>query len=344
MERDEVNVKVNGFHAFRTGWPNYHSSVFRDKVEIVTNGHGRIIGVTNPLSLRYAVIPSSAEGIQILEIGKNAFSECKNLRSIVFSDNLEYCGEGAFAGTENLEECVFSSKEIEFGDAVFSSSGIKSFSFPSKCTMVPSRFFQDAKRLFSVSMPVGLKRIGTLSFAGTKSLRSIDLGFRLKEIPDGAFLSSGIESISLSNTIKRIGVSAFSMAYRLESIWYDGSPEGFRGMDFGIHWNKGIAKNAVLYVKNEEGGWVNAFEMKSTNKGKEEGKVDPVLEKHLKILGFDSLPTHSILMERYRSLSRKFHPDSISSLGLDQEFLEFASKRFIEIHDAYLYISQVIKK
>ena len=43
------------------------------------------------------------------------------------------------------------------------------------------------------------------------------------------------------------------MAYRLESIWYDGSPEGFRGMDFGIHWNKGIAKNAVLYVKNEEG-------------------------------------------------------------------------------------------
>lgn len=104
MERDEVNVKVNGFHAFRTGWPNYHSSVFRDKVEIVTNGHGRIIGVTNPLSLRYAVIPSSAEGIQILEIGKNAFSECKNLRSIVFSDNLEYCGEGAFAGTENLEE------------------------------------------------------------------------------------------------------------------------------------------------------------------------------------------------------------------------------------------------
>ena len=99
-----------------------------------------------------------------------------------------------------------------------------------------------------------------------------------------------------------------------------------------------------MYVKNEEGGWANAFEMKSTNKGKEEGKVNPVLEKHLKILGFDSLPTHSLLMERYRSLSRKFHPDSISSLGLDQEFLEFASKRFIEIHDAYLYISQVIKK
>ena len=62
MERDEVNVKVNGFHAFRTGWPNYHSSVFRDKVEIVTNGHGRIIGVTNPYS------PNGWEAVQVANV------------------------------------------------------------------------------------------------------------------------------------------------------------------------------------------------------------------------------------------------------------------------------------
>ena len=38
MDRDEVNIKTNGFHAFRTGWPLYGNSIFRDKVEIVTNG------------------------------------------------------------------------------------------------------------------------------------------------------------------------------------------------------------------------------------------------------------------------------------------------------------------
>ena len=155
MDRDEVNAKINGFYAFRTGWPEYRNSIFRDKVEIVTNGRGRIIGVTNPLSLRYAVIPPTAEGIQIIEIGKNAFSECKNLRSIRFSNNREYCADGAFSGTESLEECVFTSKEIEFGEGVFSSSGIKSFSFPPENTEVPAKFFQDANRLFSVSLPHG---------------------------------------------------------------------------------------------------------------------------------------------------------------------------------------------
>lgn len=344
MDRNEVNPRINGFSAFRTGWPEYRNSIFRDKVEIVTNGKGRIIGVTNPLALRYAVIPSSAEGIQILEIGKNAFSECKNLRSIKFSDNLEFCGEGAFKGTESLEECVFSSSEIEFEESVFASSGIKCFSFPSECDSVPPKFFQDAKRFFSVSLPSNLKRIGTLSFSGTKSLRSIDLGFRIREIPDGAFLSSGIESISLPSSVERIGVAAFSMASRLNSIWYDGSADAFRSISFGLHWNKGIAKNAMLYVKNKDGGWVDAFSSETKKKEEKEEKSDKEMKRCLSVLGFDSFPSQNELSQRYRQLSRKFHPDSISSYGLDQEYMDFASKRFQEIHEAYLYILENIKK
>ena len=344
MDRDEVRAKINGFYAFRTGWPTYHNSIFRDKVEIVTNGRGRIVGVTNPLSLRYAVIPRTAEGIQIIEIGKNAFSECKNLRSIKFSDNLEYCDEGAFSNTENLEECIFTSSEIEFEERMFASSGIKSFSFPPANTYVPKKFFQDAKRLFSVSLPSNLESIGTLSFSGTKSLRSIDLGFRIKEIPDGAFLSSGVESISLPSSIKRIGVSAFSMASNLNTIWYDGSSNGFRNLSFGMHWNKGIGKNAVLYVKNNEGRWINAFCDETQKSEEKREEVDEKEKKHLKALGFDSLPSIIELSQRYRTLCRKFHPDTISSLGLDQEYIEFASKRFQEIHEAYIYLLDRIKK
>ena len=344
MDRDEVDAKINGFYAFRTGWPEYRNSIFRDKVEIVTNGRGRIIGVTNPLSLRYAVIPPTAEGIQIIEIGKNAFSECKNLRSIKFSSNLEYCGDGAFSGTESLEECVFSSKEIEFGEGVFASSGIKCFSFPPDNTEVPAKFFQDANRLFSVSLPLGVNRIGTLSFSGTKKLRSIDMGFRIKEIPDGAFLGSAIESISLPHSIKRIGVAAFSSASNLKSIWYDGVKDEFRGLSFGLHWNKGIRKDAVLYIKNDRGGWIDAFFQERKEKEEKTNRIDEEIIKNLKVLGFDTLPTLEELNKRYRLLSRKFHPDSISSLGLDQEYLDFASRRFQEIHEAYLYIIELIKK
>lgn len=344
MDRDEVNGIINGFYAFRTGWPEYRNSIFRDKVEIVTNGKGRIIGVTNPLSLRYAVIPPSAEGIQILEIGEHAFSECKNLRSIKFANNLEYCGEGAFSGTENLEECVFTSPEIEFESGVFASSGIKSFSLPPENTSVPPKFFQDAKRLFSLSLPTTLKKIGTLSFSGTKSLRSVDLGFRIKEIPDGAFLSSGIESIYIPSSVKRIGVAAFSMASNLNSIWYDGAPDSFRSISFGMHWNKGIGKNALLYVKDKDGGWVDAFSKENKKKEEKEKIDESQMKRCLKALGFDTLPPQEELSQRYRQLSRKFHPDSISSLGLDDEYIEFASRRFQEIHDSYIYILENTKK
>ena len=239
---------------------------------------------------------------------------------------------------------MFNSKEIEFGEGVFSSSGIKSFSFPPENTEVPAKFFQDANRLFSVSLPHGLNRIGTLSFSGTKNLRSIDLGFRIKDIPDGAFLGSAIESISLPHSIKRIGVAAFSSASNLKSIWYDGVKDEFRNLSFGLHWNKGIRKDAVLYIKDDRGGWVDAFSQERKEKEEKINRKDEEIEKNLKVLGFDTLPTHEELNKRYRLLSRKFHPDSISSLGLDQEYLDFASRRFQEIHEAYLDIVKLIKK
>ena len=73
-------------------------------------------------------------------------------------------------------------------------------------------------------------------------------------------------------------------------------------------------------------------------------EVDEKEKKHLKALGFDSLPSIIELSQRYRTLCRKFHPDTISSLGLDQEYIEFASKRFQEIHEAYIYLLDRIKK
>ena len=88
----------------------------------------------------------------------------------------------------------------------------------------------------------------------------------------------------------------------------------------------------------------NAFcdEKKKSEEKREE--VDEKEKKHLKALGFDSLPSIIELSQRYRTLCRKFHPDTISSLGLDQEYIEFASKRFQEIHEAYIYLLDRIKK
>lgn len=344
MDKPFFDSKSYGFTAFRSGWPTYTASFFKDKVEIVTDGKGKIIGVTNPKSLLWAKVPDSAEEIQIIEIGEKAFSECKTLRTISFSSNLEYVAPFAFWGCDRLEEIIFTSEDMDFGEGVFSASGLRNFVFPNKCTYIPSRFFQDCKNLVSVTLPQKMKEMGTMAFAGTKSLRSIDLGFNLKEISDGAFMGSGIESISIPRSVRRIGVSAFSHCLSLETIWYDGSSEDFRSLQFGMHWNRGMNKNAILYVKDKNGGWYNAFEERREDKTETVNKNDSLMEKYLKVLGLETLPTREVLNECYRTEARKFHPDVISSYNLAPEYIEFASNRFREIHEAYIELIKIIDK
>ena len=344
MERDDFNPTVAGFAAFRKLWPNYTQSIFRDKVEMVTDGYGKILGVTNANKLLCAKVPSSAEGIQVLEVGEKAFREAKCLRSISFADNLEVVGPYAFSETPSLESCLFASSFVDFSEGVFFSSGIRNFVFPKENTSVPSKMFMDASRLSSVTLPLGLEKIGVLSFAGTKSLRSIDLGFRLTEIPDGAFMSSAIESISIPHSVRRIGVSAFSGCINLSSIWYDGSADDFRRLYFGDHWNRGIPSSCTLFIKDKDGLWCDAFKEKEKNRIKKDREEDERVEKALAILEMENLPDHRTLNEKYREMVRKFHPDRISGLDLPKEYTDFASAKFREIHDAYMVISERLGK
>lgn len=339
---ESLNPNECGFYAFREGFPSYNKSVFKNKVEIVTNGKGRIIGVTNPDKLLFAKIPDSAEGIQTLEVGEGAFKECKKLRHISFSDNLEYIADGAFSSLPFLESVDCGRGLYEMGEGVFASSSISSFSFPPLIKDVPNRCFSDCSKLVGVTFSSSLNSLGILSFSGTKSLRSIDLGQRIKEIPDGAFLSSGITSITIPHSCLYIGASAFSSCKSLLSIYYDGSEGDFKRIHFGPNWNRGLNKDCILFLKDRDGYWYNAFnrERNEDKKEKEEANV----EKYLKVLDLDTLPsTIEELTQKYHKKALIFHPDRISSLNLDREYIEFASSRFREITDAYNRIKELIK-
>lgn len=67
---------------------------------------------------------------------------------------------------------------------------------------------------------------------------------------------------------------------------------------------------------------------------------DQQMLKCLKILGLTESATKNDIVKAYKTLSLKFHPDTIASKGLDEEFLIFAQNRFIEIKDAYDYLKE----
>lgn len=53
------------------------------------------------------------------------------------------------------------------------------------------------------------------------------------------------------------------------------------------------------------------------------------------ILGLKKTATLEEINAAYRSLSKQFHPDIISSKNLNEDFIKYAEKRFIEIDRAY---------
>lgn len=59
---------------------------------------------------------------------------------------------------------------------------------------------------------------------------------------------------------------------------------------------------------------------------------------YLKILGLSDGATNREIKHAFRTLSRKFHPDSLSGKELDDAFIQFASDKFRDINEAYNYL------
>lgn len=59
------------------------------------------------------------------------------------------------------------------------------------------------------------------------------------------------------------------------------------------------------------------------------------LDKYYKILNCTSGSSHQEIKSSYKRLVKDFHPDTIVSKGLPEEFMDFATKRFREIQQAY---------
>jgi DnaJ like chaperone protein len=58
-------------------------------------------------------------------------------------------------------------------------------------------------------------------------------------------------------------------------------------------------------------------------------------DKDYKVLNCTPDSSNEEIKSNYKKLVKEFHPDTIISKGLPEEFIEFASKRFQEIHESY---------
>ncbi len=104
-------------------------------------------------------------------VGKNAFLNCKKLKSIVIGKNVTTIGDGAFKGCINLSNVTIGANVTTIGDSAFY-----------KCTS-----------LKSIVIPKNVKKIGKKAFYGCKKLKKITI--KTKKLKKKTIGSKAFKSI-----------------------------------------------------------------------------------------------------------------------------------------------------
>lgn len=58
-------------------------------------------------------------------------------------------------------------------------------------------------------------------------------------------------------------------------------------------------------------------------------------ERHYATLGLSSKATNDEIKDRYRSLAREYHPDVVAGKGMPKDFIDYATRKFQDIQEAY---------
>ncbi len=128
-----------------------------------------------------------------------------------FEYDLNTAGDGVIIGkykgtaTEVVIPAVIEDFPVVMVAGAFSNNrDVVSVIFPDSVIKIGGSCFTDCISLQKVVLPKNLKVIGTTLFAGCTTLKTITLPDRIEEIHPGAFKNSGLESITISGSVKDI--------------------------------------------------------------------------------------------------------------------------------------------
>ncbi len=157
-----------------------------------------------------------AEGSKCTSIGKWAFYDCSNLKSITIpADVLEI-------GVEAFKECV--------------GLGTVNFAKESKCTSIGDGAFFGCENLKSIAIPAGVTEIGNWAFEECVGLGTVNFAKESKctSIGDGAFGGcSNLKSITIPAGVTEIGNYAFDECENLTEINFAGTKEKWANVEKG---------------------------------------------------------------------------------------------------------------
>lgn len=151
-------------------------------------------------------ISKMPEGLESIEF--DAFEGCTSIKSMHFPASAKDLAGGCF-GCQNLEAYTVDSDNPNFvtvDGVVFDKN------------MTKLRFYPRGSGRTLYSIPSGVVEISSYAFEGTLNLISVTIPEGVKKIGTSAFYDSGLQSITLPASLEELGSSAFSSMDNLSSV------------------------------------------------------------------------------------------------------------------------------
>lgn len=163
--------------------------------------------------------------------------------------------EKIVANNPEIKEIVVPEGVTEIGENAFkdANKSLESVVLPSTLVKIGENAFTYCEHLKAVKIPESVKEIGERAFENCKSLEECNIPEGITEINDRTFDSTALKHITLPNSIKKIGVCAFSSAPLEELVL----PEGIEEIGQGAFSHTKI--KAVAFPKSLK-KILNAFE------------------------------------------------------------------------------------
>ncbi|MDR1137431.1 MAG: leucine-rich repeat domain-containing protein [Synergistaceae bacterium] len=146
----------------------------------------------------------------ITAIGARAFSDCAQLKQVLFPQTLIEIGDAAFSGCEALAAATLPAQLERIGSYAFASSGIKpplipdsvhwigegaysdcqnitEIVLPDRVAFLQDKTFMGCSALKKVTLHGGLESVGAMAFAGCVNLTALFVPDSVTAIHEGAF-------------------------------------------------------------------------------------------------------------------------------------------------------------
>ncbi len=209
--------KMDSFSEGSLPWEDY-----KDLIETATVNDGITYTSENLFkgcaNLSKVSIPESLE-----YIGSYAFADCTSLENIVIPKGVSVVNAEAFSGCINLLTVRYQGTAGEWCALQFRTAA-------SNPAYFAEEFYISGNPVIDVVVPEGTEFIGTHTFAGVESLKTIVLPESLKNIRAGAFREcTGLTEITLPESLEEIQVEAFAGCTGIEYIHIPGSVTNIGG-------------------------------------------------------------------------------------------------------------------